>query len=273
MPEGDLHPESRPAGARRAAGVRRALLSALPMALILFALYAASPAEGGSRPPGIDVSRFQGTIDWAQVRGAGIGFAIAQASRGSGADCAVRPESCGADPYWAYNYATAKANGIRVGPYHRAFVGGTTLAEARADAAAEAGVFIASVRAGGGLARGDIRPALDFETPFAGLRPKQLTAWVRVWVKRVRGAFGARPIIYTNATSWAATGNSREFARSKHALWVANWNVRRPAVPAENWAGKGWSLWQWTSSGSVAGISGRVDMNRLGVKLGKLLVR
>src|SRR5919107_495050 len=90
---------------RRQPGVRRALASALPLALILFALYAAAPAEGGSRPPGIDVSRFQATIDWAQVRGAGIGFAIVQASRGSGADCAVRPESCGADPYWASNYA------------------------------------------------------------------------------------------------------------------------------------------------------------------------
>jgi GH25 family lysozyme M1 (1,4-beta-N-acetylmuramidase) len=240
----------------------------------LAALSAVVPAAGaGKRPPGIDVSRFQETIDWAQVRGAGIGFAFVQASRGSGLDCAVRPESCGADPYWAFNYATAKANGIRVGPYHRAFVGGSNLAEARADAVAESDLFIASVRATGGLVRGDLRPALDVETPFAGLTHKQLRTWVRVWVKRVRRALGPRPIIYTNATSWAATGNTREFARSKHALWVANWNVRRPAVPAGNWARRGWSVWQWTSSGSVPGISGRVDMNRLRVKLGKLSVR
>jgi lysozyme len=252
---------------------RRAIALAIVLA-VLFVFFAASaPAVAGKRPPGIDVSRFQETIDWAQVRGAGIGFAFAQASRGSGADCAVVPESCGPDPYWAANYAGAKANGVRVGPYHRAFVGGSDRTTVAQDAATEADVFIGSVRATGGLVRGDLRPALDLETPFAGLTPKQLALWVRVWVKRVRGALGARPIIYTNATSWAATGNTREFARSKHPLWVANWNVRRPAVPARNWAGKGWAVWQWTSSGSVAGISGRVDMNRLRVKLGKLLVR
>jgi GH25 family lysozyme M1 (1,4-beta-N-acetylmuramidase) len=254
-------------------GPRRAVALAIALALLFVALHASAPAEAGKRPPGIDVSRFQATIDWAQVRGAGIGFAFVQASRGSGLDCAVVPESCGADPYWASNYANAKANGVRVGPYHRAFVGAAAGAGVPADAAAEADVFIAAVRATGGLVRGDLKPALDLETPFAGLTPKQLAQWVRVWVKRVRGALGARPIIYTNATSWAATGDTREFARSKHPLWVANWNVTRPAVPAENWAGKGWSVWQWTSSGSVAGISGRVDMNRLRVKLGKLLVR
>ena len=252
---------------------RRAIALAIVLAVLFVIAAASAPAEAGKRPPGIDVSRFQETIDWTQVRGAGIGFAFAQASRGSGADCAVVPESCGPDPYWAANYAGAKANGVRVGPYHRAFVGGSDRATVVQDAATEAGVFIGSVRATGGLVRGDLRPALDLETPFAGLTPKQLALWVRVWVKRVRGALGARPIIYTNATSWAATGNTREFARSKHPLWVANWNVRKPVVPAQNWAGKGWAVWQWTSSGTVAGISGRVDMNRLRVKLGKLLVR
>jgi lysozyme len=248
-------------------------LPALALLALAALLLAAPVASAGKRPRGIDVSRFQGTIDWAQVRGAGIGFAFAQASRGSGLDCTVRPESCGADPYWGYNYATAKANRIRVGPYHRAFVGGSNLAEARLDAATEANVFIAAVRSTGGLVRGDLRPALDVETPFAGLTPKQLTAWVRVWVKRVRRALGARPIIYTNATSWSATGDTREFARSRHALWVANWNVRKPAVPARDWAGKGWSIWQHTSSGSVAGIAGRVDLNRVRGGLRKLIVR
>ncbi|MGH2923833.1 MAG: glycoside hydrolase family 25 protein [Solirubrobacterales bacterium] len=258
---------------QRRLGPARAIAVAIALAILCVIAAASAPAEAGKRPPGIDVSRFQETIDWAQVRGAGIGFAFVQASRGSGADCAVVPESCGADPYWAYNYATAKANGVRVGPYHRAFVGDSGGAGVAADAAAEAEVFIAAVRATGGLVRGDVRPALDVETPFAGLTPKQLAKWVRVWVKRVRRALGARPVIYTNATSWRATGDTREFARSRHPLWVANWNVRRPAIPARNWAGKGWAVWQWTSSGSVPGISGRVDMNRLRVKLGKLLVR
>ena len=251
----------------------RPLAPAMLAAAVAALLVAAPASQAGKRPRGIDVSRFQGTIDWAQVRASGIGFAFAQASRGSGADCAVVPDECGADPYWAANHANAKANRVRIGPYHRAFVGGRNLAEVRLDAATEVGVFISAVRATGGMARGDVRPALDLETPFAGLTPKQLRAWVRVFVKRVRRGLGVRPVIYTNATSWAATGNTREFARSKHPLWVANWNVRKPVVPARNWAGKGWSVWQYTSSGRVPGISGRVDLNRLRVKLRKILVR
>jgi GH25 family lysozyme M1 (1,4-beta-N-acetylmuramidase) len=44
-------------------------------------------------------------------------------------------------------------------------------------------------------------------------------------------------------------------------------------VPAGNWAGHGYSVWQYTSSGSVAGISGHVDMDRLGTGLAKITLR
>ena len=247
--------------------MRRTVLALAAASALILALAPARASAGSAQ--GIDVSRFQGTIDWAQVAGAGIDFAFVQASRGSGADCAVRPESCGADPYFALNRAGAAANGIRIGPYHRAFATGSTIADARADAATEAAVFIGSV---GALNSGELIPVLDVETPFTGLNPKRLTAWIRVWVKRVRGALGRKPMIYTNYSSWGATGHTREFAKAKYPLWVAEWGVSKPSVPAENWAGRGWSVWQYTSSGSVAGISGRVDMNRLRVRLRKLTV-
>ena len=246
---------------------RAALLLALICALCLAAAPASATAK---RARGIDVSRFQGTIDWAQVRGSGIRFAFVQASRGSGSDCAVKPDNCGADPYFAANRVNAAANGIRIGPYHRAFATGANLAEARADAGAEAAVFIAQV---GALNSGELIPVLDVETPFTGLNAKRLTTWIRVWVKRVRKGLGRKPMIYTNASSWGYTGHTREFARARYPLWVAEWGVRKPTVPASNWAGRGWSVWQWTSSGSVPGISGRVDMNRLRVRLRKLTVR
>jgi GH25 family lysozyme M1 (1,4-beta-N-acetylmuramidase) len=100
-----------------------------------------------------------------------------------------------------------------------------------------------------------------------------LRAWVRSWVKRVHKRLGRKPMIYTNATSWSATGNTMEFAKAKYPLWVAEWGVSRPSVPANNWAGRSYSVWQYTSSGRVAGISGRVDMNRLGKGLGKITIR
>ena len=230
----------------------------------------ATHAEAGTRAVGIDVSRFQKTIDWPTVAGTGVRFAFVQASRGSGADCTVKPLECGADPYFAANRTGAEAVGIRVGAYHRAFATGGTLEATRADAIAESDVFLASV---GSLQAGELIPVLDVETPFSGLTSVTLRAWIRVWVKRVARALGHKPMIYTNATSWGATGNTKEFARAKYPLWVAQWGVSKPTVPAANWAGHGYSVWQYTSSGSVAGISGHVDMDRLGTGLAKITVR
>jgi lysozyme len=251
----------------KAKGMKRALLAASLLALSL--LTGPTQAQAGTKAMGIDVSRFQGTIDWPMVASSGIGFAFVQASRGSGADCTVKPAQCGADPYFANNRLAAEAGGIRVGAYHRAFASGATAADARADALAEANIFITAV---GSLQRGELIPVLDAETPFTGMTSTSLRTWIRVFVKRVTKKLGRKPMIYTNASSWSVTGNTTEFAKARYPLWVAEWGVSRPGVPANNWAGRGYSVWQFTSSGSVAGISGRVDMDRLGKRLGKITV-
>ena len=124
-------------------------------------------------------------------------------------------------------------------------------AELIADARAEADVFIGNV---GSLTKKDLAPALDVETPFDVPGPNGLKKWIRAWVKRVDRKLGAKPLIYTNTSSWSATGNTMEFAKRGHKLWVANWGVKSPSVPASNWAGRGWTVWQYTSDGSVAGL-------------------
>ena len=228
-------------------------------AALLALFVAAAPASAG-RIPGIDVSRFQERIDWERVADDGVRFAFVQASRGAGNDCTVRPRQCGNDGFYDDNYAAARAAGIVVGPYHRAFVGGDGRAGVRANALAEARVFIDEV---GELRGGDLLPALDVETPFADLSAAELRIWTRTWLERVQGAFGVKPIIYTNVTSWGALGDPAAFARQGYPLWVANWNVSVPAVPADNWGGRGWRVWQHSSDGAVAGIDGRVDLNWL----------
>ena len=71
-------------------------------------------------------------------------------------------------------------------------------------------------------------------------------------------------MIYTNKSSWQATGNTLEFAAPATRCGSPTGGSARPLVPAGSWAGNGWSVWQYTSSGSVKGIKGNVDLNRLG---------
>jgi GH25 family lysozyme M1 (1,4-beta-N-acetylmuramidase) len=232
-------------------------------------LVALAPAAAGS-PRGIDVSRFQAGIDWSAVAGTKISFVFAQASRGSGNDCLVRRRRCGPDNFYGRNVAGAQGVGLPVGPYHRAFASGRTRKLAKADARREARVFSRAVLEAGDS---DLRPVLDVESPFTGLDSARLRLWVRIWLERVERKLGVKPMIYTNAASWAATGDTLRFARRGYRLWVANFGVRSPLVPAGNWAGRGWSIWQFTSSGSVRGIDGNVDKNKLGVPLSRIKAR
>jgi GH25 family lysozyme M1 (1,4-beta-N-acetylmuramidase) len=250
-------------------------VTALRRSIAAVALYAAlvalaAPVASAKPKRGIDVSRFQGAIDWEPVGRTRVEFAFVQASRGDGSDCSVVPDRCGADERYAPNYEGARAAGLRVGAYHRAFAGGGGRRATKQDALSEANLFIDQV---GELRRRDLRPALDVETPFGGLDPRELRRWIRTWLRRVRGTLGAKPIIYTNASSWRATGDTRRFARDGHRLWVANFGVDNPDVPAGNWDGQGWSIWQYTSSGRVAGISGTVDRNRIRTGWRKVGVR
>lgn len=222
------------------------------------------PAVAEARVRGIDVSRFQGLIDWELVGETRNEFAFVQASRGSGDDCAVVPRRCGPDRKYERNYGGARAAGLAVGAYHRGFASGKTRKKARADARAEARVFVEQV---GELASGDLLPVLDVETPFTELNQRRLRLWIRAWLKKVRRKLGVKPMIYTNNSSWQATGNTTRFARRGHKLWVANFDVPSPAVPAANWAEQGWTVWQFTSTGTVKGIEGPVDKNKLAGEL------
>ena len=65
----------------------------------------------------------------------------------------------------------------------------------------------------------------------------------------------------------ASQASAERFAKRGHRLWVANFGVDEPQVPAANWAGYGWSVWQFTSTGRVRGVTGDVDKNRLAVPL------
>ncbi len=208
----------------------------------LFSL-APAPPPPGSYLEGIDVSHWQGTINWASVA-AYKKFAIIKATE----------STIYVDSQYATNHANARANGVRTGAYH--FAQPSTTA---GDAVAEADWFTSHMN----LTTGDLNPALDLETSN-GLGTSALQTWVKTWLDRVYATTGIRPMVYTSPSFWRSyMGDTRSIADAGYTvLWIAHWGVTSPSVPGSNWGGKGWTFWQYTSDGSVPGISGRVDLDR-----------
>lgn len=209
------------------------------------AVYAASGLFKAIPPTGyiegIDVSNWQGRIDWARVRAAGVRFAIAKASEGVGFE----------DASYDRNRAGALANGVAFGAYH--------FARPENDPIKEADWFLQVA----GYRRGMIIPTLDLERT-GGRNPTALTNWTKAWLKRVHERLGVRAMIYVSPSFWRQNlDNTRWFAdHGYHVVWVAHWSTTSPSVPASTWGGQSWTFWQYSTSGSVAGISGRVDLNR-----------
>ena len=191
------------------------------------------------------MSYHQGTIDWQQVAAAGKRFAFVRATAGT----------LTADSAYGANSSGARAAGVTVGSYHYA-----NPDSALNDAGNEASWFLQNAT----FASGDLLPVLDFEASN-GLDAGSLTAWAQTWLSQVSAATGVRPIIYTNPNFWSTSmADTDWFARNGYSvLWIAHWTTASdPLVPAGSWGGNGWTFWQHSSSGSVPGISGPVDLDR-----------
>jgi GH25 family lysozyme M1 (1,4-beta-N-acetylmuramidase) len=203
------------------------------------------PPDTSGYIEGIDVSHWQGTIDWVQVAGAGKRFAFMKASEGQKY----------VDPTYVTNRAQANINGIRVGAYHFAKPGTET-----GDAVAEADHFIATAS----WASGDLLPVLDLEVT-GGLGTGKLQTWTKTFLDRIYNRTGVKAMIYTSPSFWKNNmGDTQSFAAAGYrTLWIAHWTtLASPSIPAANWGGTGWTFWQYTSDGSVPGIQGRVDLDR-----------
>jgi GH25 family lysozyme M1 (1,4-beta-N-acetylmuramidase) len=195
---------------------------------------------------GVDISKWQASVNFSSVKSSGRSFVIAKASEGWGYT----------DNYYATNKANARAAGLAFTGYHFAR---PDLNPALSDASLEADWFVSVL----GLQRGMLVPALDLEV-HGTLTASQLQEWVKTWVSRVYALTGVRAMIYTSPSFWETyMGNTRWFADNGYGiLWVAHWGVTSPRVPAENWGGRSWTFWQYTNCGSVPGISGCVDLDR-----------
>jgi lysozyme len=196
----------------------------------------------GSVVQGVDVSVYQGTINWTSVKGAGIDFAIARISDGSALDT-----------QFTSNWSGMKSAGLVRGAYQ--------YFEPGQDPATQATIVIDAV---GKLGAGDLPVTADMETT-GGQSPATIAANLQTWASAVQAGTGKAPMIYTAEGYW--DGDVASSAFSANPLWVANWGVTCPTLPT-GWTG--WVAWQYSDSGTVAGISDTVDLDEYNGTLAQL---
>jgi GH25 family lysozyme M1 (1,4-beta-N-acetylmuramidase) len=178
----------------------------------------------------MDVSYYETSIDWTAAHGDGIDYAIIRATDG------VQY----IDPKFPAYWAGAKAAGVIRGAYQ--------FFRPAEDPIAQADLLLAKI---GTLEPGDLPPVIDVEVS-GGLTPVQVEASVRAWVDHVAAAIGRPPIIYAGLYSWHDLTASADMTTSP--LWVAQYtSAACPNIPVP-WPR--WTFWQYTPTGSVAGIPG-----------------
>ncbi len=220
------------------------------VAVLLATLALCAPAGASTYATGLDVSHWQGAIDWLQVAGGGYSFMFAKATEGTTIT----------DVTYAINRAGAHGVGLELGAYHYARPAGSNDAARVATAIAQADHFVDVAQPTGG----DLPPVLDLETK-GGLSQAALLTWTRAWLDEVAARTGLRALVYTSPSFWkTALGDTPLFAGAGSRLWIAHWTANAsPLVPAANWGGLGWTFWQWTDCTKVPGLAHCSDGDRV----------
>ena len=197
-------------------------------------IYALSP-QSELNYEGIDVSDWQGYIDYSQVKNSGIDVVYIKASQGNSIK----------DPYFEINYENAKANNLKIGFYH--FLTATTVEEADQQA-----TFFASVISG---KQADCKLAMDYEQ-FDGIDTQLINQIAMAFMQKVEELTKKQVIIYSDLYNSESTFNS-ELA-SQGELWLAYYgdyrNLENVNSSCNTFIGV-----QYTDQGNVAGINGNVD--------------
>lgn len=183
---------------------------------------------------GIDISKWNGKIDFQAIKNDGVEFAIIRSSYGKESPTQI-------DKRFEENYRNAKAVGIPVGVYHYSY------ADSVADAKAEAEFCLKNI-AGKQL---EYPICFDIEDKEQlKLNNRQRTDICKAFCDEIEKA-GYYAIIYCNLNWYKNYLYSEEL--KKYDLWLAQWEVSAPSVAC--------GIWQKTDKGSIDGIGGNVDLN------------
>ena len=215
-----------------AAAVLLACIAALVFAALVPAR--AIPPSGGRQYRGIDISEFQGEIDFEEVRRSGIEAVYIRVGAGEYTD-----------EYFAENYERAKAAGLKIGFYH--YVTARSVDEGRRQAR-----FFASLAAG---REPDMRLAMDFEY-FGSLSVSQINAISEAYLDELTALTKREAVIYSDLSN-ARNIFSRALAE-KYPLWAAQYGADEPSA---NGKWREWVGFQYTDEGRVGGIYGNVGRN------------
>jgi lysozyme len=185
---------------------------------------------------GIDVSHFQGKIDWKEVKDAGIHFVFDKATQGVNF----------LDPKYQDNILGAREAKLLHGSYHFYIT--------KDDPKEQANFFLSKINHD----PGDLPPVLDIEqgSLSENTSKEKLQTDLLVFLETIEKAIQVKPIIYTNHPFGDTYLTDPKFGN--YDLWIAEYGVSKPKIP-KVWQERGWLIWQRTDRGTVEGLIGNVD--------------
>lgn len=188
----------------------------------------------GYKVHGIDISHYQGDIDWKMLKQTRQGqfpveFIFMKATEGGDF----------ADDKFVANFDSARAHGFIRGAYH--------FYNPKTDAHKQADFFINSVK----LEPGDLPPVLDIEKKSRDI--KKLQNDLKIWLRKVESHYGVKPIIYASYKFKTKYLNDSVF--DSYPYWIAHYYVDSVKYQGE------WKFWQHTDVGTLPGIDEKVDLN------------
>lgn len=189
-------------------------------------------SESNGSIVGIDISQYQGDVNFQEVKAAGNTFVFIKATQGITL----------VDPKYAANMEGARAAGLVVGAYHFYMTDD--------DPTLQFGNFSKAVQ----LKAGDLPPVVDIEALSKNSRPN-IDSDLQTFLDELEKQYGVKPILY----SGEKFSNEYLTEFGDYPLWIAEYGPKEPDLPT-GWSS--WTFWQWSQAGTVDGVSGDVDMDR-----------
>ena len=199
------------------------------------AIYGDKEYPDGYEIHGIDISHYQGDINWKRLRNATIEntpirFILIKSTEGANT----------LDENFNDNFYQAREYGFLRGAYHFFSPG--------ISAKQQAEYFLKQVH----LEEGDLPPVLDIET-VGNLSTEEVRKAAKTWLEIVEEKYKTKPIIYTNYKFKEQYLNTPEF--NKYPYWIAHYYVEKLTYKGR------WKFWQYTDLGRLDGIKENVDFN------------